>query len=124
MNNRDKYLYHQIHPLKLFTDIAAGIVGLIPLWHHQVTLALLILFVPPIIVSLLLVRFADLEPYRTSKFGRYVASNMTPAAQGIRVLGMLVMTVGAWLHALWAIAVGFAIVAFGWLRGLWAVRRI
>jgi len=80
--------------------------------------------VPPIIVSLLLVRFADLEPYRTSKLGRYVASNMTPAAQGIRVLGMLVMIVGAWLHALWAIAVGFAIVAFGWLRGLWTVPRI
>jgi len=34
VNNRDKYLYHQIHPLKLFTDIAAGIVGLIPLWRH------------------------------------------------------------------------------------------
>src|SRR2546421_3524831 len=65
MSPRDKYLYHQIHPLKLLTDVASGFGSLYPLWHHHLVLALVVMLVPPPLVSLLLMRFAELEPYRT-----------------------------------------------------------
>jgi len=41
--------YHQIHPLKLVTDI--GVTPVFFLWRHQVVPALIIGFVPPVIVS-------------------------------------------------------------------------
>ena len=59
MNPEEKYLYHQIHPLKLLTDWVTGIVALYPLWQHKLALALVIALVPPPIVSYVLIRFTD-----------------------------------------------------------------
>jgi hypothetical protein len=35
MNLKEKCLYHQIHPLKLFTDIGAAFGSLYLLWRHR-----------------------------------------------------------------------------------------
>jgi len=35
MTGGEKYLYHQIHPLKLAAEWAAGLASLYPLWQHQ-----------------------------------------------------------------------------------------
>src|SRR5262249_19787685 len=51
MDFREKMLYHQIHPLKLATDIGVTPVFLFFLWRHQVVPALIIGFVPPVIVK-------------------------------------------------------------------------
>jgi hypothetical protein len=40
MTFQEKKLYHQIHPLKLATDIGATVPFPYFLWHHQVALAL------------------------------------------------------------------------------------
>jgi hypothetical protein len=72
MELQEKYLYHQIHPLKLLTDWGTGILALYPLWQHNLLPALMIALIPPPIASFLLIRFAGLEKYRNSSFGTYM----------------------------------------------------
>jgi len=45
---REKRLYHQIHPLKLATDIGVTPIFLFFLWRHQITPAIIVGFVPPV----------------------------------------------------------------------------
>lgn len=117
MSPRDKYLYHQIHPLKLATDFGSGFGSLYPLWHHHLALALVVMLVPPPLVSLFLLRFAELEPYRQSALGRYIAHSMSHVMEAMRLLGMVALALGAWYHSLWAIAGGCGLISFAWLRG-------
>jgi hypothetical protein len=117
MSRKEKYLYHQIHPLKLCTDISAAWGSLCLLWRHQLAIALVVMLVPPLLVSILLMRFADLEPYRQTAFGKYVARSMSHAMEAVRLAGMAVTALGAWYQSLWIIVAGGAIVLFGWLRG-------
>jgi hypothetical protein len=117
MNRKEKYLYHQIHPFKLFTDISAAFASLYLLWRHQLALALVVMLAPPLLVSFLLMRYADLEPYRQSAFGKYIARSMSHAMEAARLAGMAVTALGAWHRSLWIIVAGVAIVLFGWLRG-------
>jgi hypothetical protein len=117
MSLKEKYLYHQIHPLKLITDVGAGVGSLYPLWRHHLGFALIIMLVPPILVSFLLIRFANLEPYRQSALGKYVAQSMSRAMEVIRLAGVVVMALGAWWHSFWIVVTGSAIILFGWLRG-------
>ena len=58
MTLKERALYHQIHPLKLGTDILASIVSLYFFWQHELLIALALHFLPPIIMSALLVRYA------------------------------------------------------------------
>ena len=118
MTLQEKTLYHQIHPAKLFTDWSTGLIALYPFWHHNLIAALLIAFAPPIVVSLMIVRFADLEKYKQSTFGRYVRQYMTRAVEALRFLGYGIMAIGAWIHAVWAIPVGLLIIVLAWMRGV------
>jgi hypothetical protein len=61
---REKILYHQIHPLKLLTDWSAGFAAFPLFWQHRVRAALLLISVPPILASVLIIRYVDLEPYK------------------------------------------------------------
>ncbi len=124
MNLEEKILYHQIHPVKLFTDWSTGIIALYPFWRHNLALALIIALVPAPIVSFLLVRFADLEKYKGSSFGKYIRKYMTRQAEAIRFAGYAVMAVGAWYHVIWLIPLGLIIVLLGWLRGLIFPERL
>ena len=118
MNLEEKVLFHQIHPLKLFTDWSTGIVALYLLWRHNLAFALIIALVPAPIVSFLLVRFADLEKYKESPFGKYIHKYMTRQAEVVRFAGYALMAVGAWYHVIWLILLGLIIILFGWFRGL------
>jgi hypothetical protein len=117
MKLKEKYLYHQIHPLKLLTDNAAGFGSLYFLWRHQLGLALVVMLVPPPLASFLVMRYVNLEPYRQSALGKYIARSMSHAMEAVRLAGMAVMALGAWHHSLWIILAGTAMVLFGWLRG-------
>jgi hypothetical protein len=114
----EKVLYHQIHPLKLLADGSAELVSLLWFWQHRFGPAIVAHFVPPVVASLALIRWADLEPYRRSAFGRYVGRWMTPRMQAVRFLGDLVMVVGAWRRRWPIIVAGALLVLLGWLRGL------
>jgi len=54
MDFREKRLYHQIHPLKLATDIGVTPLSLYFVWEHRVAPAMLVGFLPPILVSLVI----------------------------------------------------------------------
>ena len=72
MDFREKRLYHQIHPLKLVTDIAVTLLSLYYIWEHRVLPALFIGFVPPILVSLGMLKWTpDLERLKQSEFGHW-----------------------------------------------------
>ena len=96
MTRQERLLYHQIHPLKLLTDWSTAAVAAVLLWRHQLVAALLIGFLPSILVSLLLIRYSELEPYRTSAFGRYIAHHMTRAVEAGRFVGLALAWDGAW----------------------------
>src|SRR5262245_44290099 len=118
MKLEEKLLYHQIHPLKLFTDISTAAIALALLWKRRIAAALLVMFVPSVCVSLALMRFAELERYKRTRFGRYVGRSMTRSMEALRFAGMAVMSLGAWFHRVWLIPLGVLIVLAGWLRGI------
>ena len=74
MDSREKKLYHQIHPFKLATDIGVTPIFLFFLWHHHIARALLVGFVPPIIVSgVMMIWPPNLEKLKNSRLGNYVS---------------------------------------------------
>jgi len=117
MTGKEKYLYHQIHPLKLLTDLGAGFGSLYPLWQHHLLVALAVMLVPPPVASLLVMRYARLEPYKQSALGRYIARSMSPGMEAVRLAGMAVMALGAWYHSVGIILGGLWLILFAWLRG-------
>jgi hypothetical protein len=121
MQLRERVLYHQIHPLKLSTDIGTAIVATALFWQRQAGLALVVGFVPSILVSAALIRWGNLEPYRTSAFGRYVARFMTRRIELARLAGLLPLWIGAWRQRPAFIVVGVAWIVGCWL---WGLRRL
>jgi hypothetical protein len=123
MTPQEKTLYHQIHPLKLFTDISAEVVSLYLFWKRKLLAGFVVLLVPPIIVSTLIIKWVDLEAYKQSAFGRYIRAYMTPLVVVVRILGTVVTHIGAWYRKPLLIPLGLVIVLLGWLRGiLWPKR--
>ncbi len=118
MTPKEKALYNQIHPLKLSTDILAAVVSLYFFWLHQALPALVLHFVPPLIASALLIRYANLEPLKATTLGRYVGRNMTRTIEAIRLFGDLVMILGAWLHDVLLLSAGLLVIIGAWCNGL------
>src|SRR4051794_28640533 len=118
MDVYEKVLYHQIHPAKLLTDWGTLPVALYLLWHRRWRLALIVALVPSIIASYVLIRYADLEAYKQSRFGAYIARWMTRSIEGVRFFGAGVMIVGAWKRQAWMFPVGLLIILVGWFRGI------
>ncbi len=77
-------------PAKLATDLAASAISLYFFWQHQLVIALALHFVPALIASGLVIRYAALERYRDSAFGRYLARHMTRLIEGVRLFGDIV----------------------------------
>lgn len=118
MTTQEKVLYHQVHPLKLATDISAQIVSFYFFWQHSLIVGLVTMFLPPIITSLILLNTVDFTAIQRSALGHYLRRTMTHAMEGVRLLGTLPIVVGAWYHLWWLVPIGLAITLFGWLRGL------
>jgi hypothetical protein len=118
MNLQDRSLYHQIHPLKLLTDWGTGIFAPYLFWGHNLATALVIALIPSAIVSFVLIRFANLEKYKESSFGKYVHKYIKRQIEATRLAGYAVMAIGAWAHIIWLIPLGLLIILLGWIRGL------
>src|SRR5437588_7612937 len=110
MTPQEKVLYHQIHPLKLLTDISAEVVSLYLFWKRKPVLSLAAALVPPIVASALITSLVDLEPYKRSTLGRYIRVYMTPPVVAARALGTVITHSGAWYHRPMLIPVGLATV--------------
>ena len=120
METHDRLLYHQIHPIKLTTDVATAAAAAVLLWQHRLAFALLVGFVPSIVASLILLRWADLEPYRRSVFGRYVGRFMTRRVELARLAGLVPLWGGAWLQRPVLIGLGVIWIVGCWLMGFGA----
>lgn len=118
MNFQEKKLYHQIHPIKLLTDWVTGGFSLYLLWSHQIITALIVMFVPSILVSILIMRYVNLEKMKKSSFGNYLQRSMTRNMEIVRFGGFAIMILGAWFHVFWLIVCGLIIVFIGWFRGM------
>ncbi len=114
MNRKERLLYHQIHPLKLATDVATAALATALLWAHHLGAAILVGFGPSILVTLALLRWANLESYRASGFGRYVARFMNRRVEAARFAGLVPLWGGAWLHR-----VGLVLAGVVWILGCW-----
>ncbi len=122
MEFKEKKLYHQIHPYKLLTDWITGGIALYLLWQHHLFIALLVMLIPPIVVSLLIVRFLNLEKLKHSTFGKYILGSMTTNMEMVRLAGYVLAVFAAWYHFGWLILLGLMIVFYGWLRGFLVLK--
>jgi hypothetical protein len=120
MTPREKRLYHQIHPLKLWVDFGSSFASAWLLWQARWVPALLIAFLPSIAISAGLVRFADLERLRHSWFGSYVTYHMPNKIVAARIAGQLLVWAGAIAHWPWLVPLGYFSIVLAWLNGLWA----
>ena len=118
MEFAERVLYHQIHPLKLFTDVSTAFIAAALLWAHRLGEAMIVGFVPAIVMSAILLKWADLEPYRASRFGRYVSGFMTRSVEAARLAGLLPLWLGAWYRSPILMVAGGAWIVGCWLWGM------
>jgi hypothetical protein len=123
MTLKEKILFHQVHPAKLATDVAAALISFYFLWRHQLVIGLLIHFIPPPIGSAVVICAANLDHYRNSDLGAYLARYMTPMAQAMRLIGDLITVIAAWYQSLAGIVFGLALILAAWTYGLLARSR-
>ena len=118
MEFQEKKLYHQIHPLKLVTDWVTGVISLYLLWSHQIVTALIFMFVPSILVSIVIIKYVKLEKWKNSSFGIYIQRFMTKGMEAVRFVSFVIMILGAWFHLFSLIFCGLIIILAGWFRGM------
>lgn len=119
MELSDRVLVHQIHPLKLGVDWGTAFLAAWCFWRHHPVLAVVTGFLPSILTSLALIKWADLGPYRTSAVGRRLARGMTPRIEGARLVGLLPFWGGAWVHLPFPMIAGIVWILACWG---WALR--
>ncbi|MBI2427536.1 MAG: hypothetical protein HYV29_01820 [Ignavibacteriales bacterium] len=118
MTLQEKNLYQQIHPARLITDWAAGIAACYLFWQNDIWLGVAISFVPSLIVSLLVIRFADLEKIRQSTFGDYFKRTYSKRVDLIRFAGFVVTAGASWWQNIPGVAAGIVIIIATWTYGL------
>ena len=118
MTLAERVLYHQVHPLKLFTDISTALIA-IDLFSQQLLLPGLVIAIgPSLLVSATLIREADLDSYRRGPMGAYLRRYMTPLVQALRLFGIVLAFYAAWFHLSVGVLGGLALVAACWGYGV------
>ena len=118
MTFRERILYHQIHPLKLFTDIGVTFPSCYFFWRHDLVPAIAMALVPPIIGSAIIIAAVDLERYKRSSFGIYLTTYMSRELELIRLFGFVLVALGSWFHHVWLLPCGLVVVLLAWMRGI------
>jgi len=111
MTFAERVLYHQIHPAKLFADISTALIGIDLFWRHELAPGLIIALFPPLLVSAVLLREADLDRYRSSPMGAYLRRFMPPWVQAVRLFGVAFAYYASWHQVAAGIYGGLALVA-------------
>jgi hypothetical protein len=117
MTLREKMLYHQIHPAKLIVDAGAAIAAAVLFWHQHVFRGLAVGLAPPILASILIIQFVDLENVKHSSLGRYAARHRTPLLEIARLVGIVIVWTAAWYRSGYYCFVGSLVITFAWARG-------
>ncbi len=117
MTSKEKRLYHQIHPAKLGVDVSTSLITTYLAWRHDLVWFLVLFLAPSVLISWLLVTYADLEPLQRFRLGAYVAKSMTPFWEVVRAIGQLAVWAAAWFRMPVGIVVGYLIIIVAWLNG-------
>jgi hypothetical protein len=115
--DRTTYLIHQVHSVKLATDIGADLMSTWLFWQGRPRAALLVAHIAAAIASAAMTR-RDLSPLLATRRGQYVLEHMPPAAQALRYLGQVLAWHAAYRHRPTGIAFGHLLIAAGWSHGL------
>ena len=89
------------------------------MWRRRFVAAMLAAFVPAVVASVLVIRYADLERRKHSSFGRYVRRYMNRRVEAWRFFEQVVMWVGAWYRVGKLVPIGLAIVVAAGVSGVW-----
>lgn len=117
MTVREKLLYHHAHPAKLMVDGVSAVVAAWLLWEQHLLRAAAVGLVPPIVTSLLVLQFVDLERVKRSPLGRYVGRHMSLPLHITAVAGVFIFWGGAWYRSIFYCIVGLLVIVFAWVRG-------
>lgn len=117
MTLQEKNLYQQIHPVRLATDWLTGIAACYLFWQNDIWFGVAVSFVPSLIVSLLVIRFADLEKIRNSSFGEYFKRTYSKRVDLVRFAGFVIAAGASWWHNIPGIAAGLVIILGTWMYG-------
>ena len=117
MTPREKLLYHQVHPAKMIIDVTTALAAAVLLWQQHLLRAAALGLAPPIITSVLVMQFANLEKVKRSPIGRYIGRNMTPPLEVARLAGVFIFWGAAWYRSVFYCSVGLLVIAFAWVRG-------
>ncbi len=120
---RERILLHQVHPAKLAIDWGTGLIAAWLFWDHMLPAALIVGFLPSIIISIYLILRVDLSRYKETPLGRYFVSPLTRPGDPVRLFGLIVLWTGAWFNSILAAAAGLGIIIFGWGKGLLVKKR-
>jgi hypothetical protein len=118
MTFAERVLYHQIHPAKVFADVASALLAIDLFWRHELLPGIVIALLPPALVSAVLLREADLERYRASGMGAYLRRFMPPWVQALRLFGAAVAWYAAWYRVPALVIGGLVLVAACWANGI------
>jgi hypothetical protein len=111
---REQMLLHQVHYAKLGTDIGAAVLSTVLVWRGHIRGGLALRYLTPAAASIALVTH-NLSSLRETWRGRYVLAHMTTGAQAVRLLGDVVMTIGAVRHRTSLMFLGIDLVVIGWM---------
>ena len=119
MDFGEKVLYHQIHPAKLAADVGGSLASTYLMWCRRFVAAMLAAFVPAVVASVLVIRYADVEKRKHSPFGRYIGRYMDRRVEAWRFFGQVVIWVGSWHGVGKLVPIVWAIVVAAWTSGIW-----
>ncbi len=122
MKDRQTLLSRQAHPGSVAVGWVFGLLSLIPFWSHNLVLGIILAIGPSLLVSYLLVQFTDVTDYKNSRLGRYLSAHMSTSLQIVRIVGFVLMVLGAWAHDLIVIALGLSLIILAWLNGVFTTR--
>src|SRR5699024_2876524 len=111
-----------IHPLKLLTDWITGVISLYILWSHQIVTALIVMFVPSILVSIIIMKYVNLEKLKNSSFVDYIQDFMTKGVEIVRFIVVGIMILGVLFNLIWLIFCGLIIILAGWFREIFSKK--
>lgn len=122
MTIQEKNLYQQIHPLRLATDWLTGLGACWLFWQRDIWWGVTLSFLPSLVVSLLLIRFADLEKVKNSRFGAYFHRTYNRTVDLTRFAGFVLLAASSWWQLPAGMAAGLLVIAGTWTYGLFVPR--
>ena len=113
----EKLFYHQIHPLKLSVDIGCTLLALFFVWEHEWLKGIITAFIPSMLISMYVIKYADLEPLKQSRLGKYTHGYMTKQIEYVRTAGLVIAGGGAWMNDVSILGLGLIVILATWLAG-------